>query len=60
MEGVDGMIEYHTQDDGSLMLDENGEPIPKTICICAAREPMECVCGAWDDVDLDTWYGDDY
>lgn len=52
------MTEYHTQYDGSLILDENGEPIPKTVCICAAWEPSECCCGAWDDVDSDSWYGE--
>ena len=26
-------------------------------CYCAAREPFECCCGGWDDVDLDEWYG---
>ena len=26
-------------------------------CYCAAREPCECCCGGWDDVDLDEWYG---
>jgi hypothetical protein len=29
-------------------------------CICFAREPFECSCGGWDDVDIDQWYGDDY
>jgi len=28
-------------------------------CQCCAYEPFECICGAWDDVDLDDWYGDD-
>lgn len=28
-------------------------------CYCSAREPMECCCGGWDDVDLDEWYGDE-
>lgn len=28
-------------------------------CVCAAREPFECCCGGFDDVDLDEWYGDD-
>ena len=27
-------------------------------CICEAREPMECDCGGWDDVDIEQWYGD--
>lgn len=25
-------------------------------CQCCAYEPLECICGAWDDVDLDEWY----
>ena len=60
-------VEFHTQpvfdDDGNkigteLVLDEDGEPIPMTTCICHAYEPNECVCGAWDDVDPATWYDD--
>lgn len=47
---------YHTDDEGNILYDENDEPIPLTICICAAREPNECICGAWDDVD--DWYED--
>ena len=50
--------DYHLNDDGSLILDEQGNPIPLTICLCAAREPYECVCGAWDDVDPNEWYRD--
>ena len=29
-------------------------------CCCEAREPFECSCGGWDDVDLDDWYGRGY
>lgn len=25
-------------------------------CQCCAYEPSECVCGAWDDIDLNEWY----
>lgn len=25
-------------------------------CYCAAYEPRECICGAWDDFDYDEWY----
>ena len=28
-------------------------------CYCAAREPFECCCNGWSDVDLDEWYLDD-
>lgn len=28
-------------------------------CICFAREPLECGCDGWSDVDLDEWYGDE-
>lgn len=38
------------------LLDENDQPIPRTICLCAARSPNECCCGAWDDVDLDDYW----
>lgn len=30
-----------------------------TECQCCAYEPFECICGAWDDVDIDEWYRDD-
>lgn len=52
-------IEYHTRDyydeEGNivrteLILDCDGEPIPKSVCLCHAYEPNECCCGAWDDV----------
>lgn len=28
-------------------------------CVCAAREPLECSCGGWSDVELNAWYGED-
>jgi hypothetical protein len=39
--------EYHTYDEGSLILDEDNNPIESHICICAAWEESECCCGAW-------------
>ena len=27
-------------------------------CTCFAREPGECACGAWDDVDPALWDDD--
>lgn len=45
------MTEYHKDEDGNYLLDSDNEPIPKTICICFAHSPSECVCGAWDGVD---------
>lgn len=47
--------EYHIDDDGNLILDELGRPIPSTVCLCHAHEPSECMCGAWDDIAYD-WY----
>jgi hypothetical protein len=52
-------MEFHTDLDGNLILDEDGNPVEKSICICGAWEPTECACGAWDDVNLDEWYKDD-
>lgn len=56
-------VEYHAQytawdeaaedwdlSSAQLILDENANPIPATVCLCSAYEPSECVCGAWDDV----------
>jgi len=66
---IDGVYYHSTEiyDDNyenvigeELVLDEQGEPIPSTICICAAHEPNECCCGAWDDVDPVEWYSDEY
>ena len=50
-------MDYHTDLDGNLILDEDGNPIDSAVCICAAWNPFECVCGAWDDVT--DWYDDD-
>ena len=33
-----------------LVLAEDGEPIPKPVCICAAHNDSECCCGAWSGV----------
>jgi hypothetical protein len=64
---VDG-VWYHASEvweDGKptgvlgLVRDEDDHPIPATQCICYAYEPAECVCGAWDDVDMDWWYDED-
>lgn len=43
---------YHTDpnldEENSPLLDENGDPIPKYVCLCCAHSSYECVCGAWD------------
>lgn len=39
-------ISYHA-DDGEILLDEDGDPIPSYICICFAHSDNECGCGAW-------------
>jgi hypothetical protein len=44
---IEGKL-YHTNYDGSLILDENNEPIEAHICLCAAHDSSECCCGAWD------------
>lgn len=40
-------VSYHADNDGELLLDEDGDPIPSHICICFAHSDNECVCGAW-------------
>ena len=55
--------------EGSIIFEEGEPPEPCDLCegtghiedgcYCAAREPFECCCGGWDDVDLDEWYGDE-
>ena len=44
---------YHKDSEGKYILDENGDKISTSICLCYARCPSECVCGAWDDVEDD-------
>lgn len=55
---------FHTRDiyseDGvsvgsELILDENGLPIPLSICLCFAHEPGECCCNttSWDNYRYD-------
>jgi hypothetical protein len=50
-------MDYHADSDGNLILDEDGNPIDSKVCICAAWNPYECVCGACDNVE--DWCGDD-
>jgi len=41
---------YHKDYDGELILDEDGEPIPLTFCICAAHNEFDCCCDCpWGD-----------
>lgn len=52
---IDGK-KFHADDDGVVILDEYGEPIPAHICLCFAHCPSECVCGAWSiPYDDDDW-----
>lgn len=39
---------HHLDTAGNPILDENGNPIPSSACICAAWSAAECCCGAWD------------
>lgn len=41
--------------DWEYIYDENGERIPLSECICAAREPSECgcSCNSWEPDNLD-------
>ena len=39
----------------ALITGGDGEPIPKTVCICAAHCDSECCCGAWSGA-----YDEDY
>ena len=52
-------VEY-LDDDTRVVTDEDchichGTGEVKDYCFCAAFEPNECMCGAWDDV-RDIWY----
>lgn len=42
-----------------LILEEDGEPIPKSICICAAHADDTCICGSWDG-DYDEYFTEEY
>lgn len=44
---IDGK-NYHADDDGNILLDEDGDSIPSYVCICFAHSAIECSCGAWD------------
>ena len=60
IDGVDCHARTTDEDDAILELiidPDTNLPIPKTICLCAARSPSECCCGAWDDV-VDSDWGD--
>ena len=48
VEGFDGepVVEYM-----ELITDCNGDPYPKSVCICAAHNGSECCCGAYDNRD---------
>ena len=60
---IDGNL-YHAQEfydeegenvvDTILILDEDGEMIPASICLCHAYEPSECVCAttSWGKLEL--------
>ena len=39
---------YHLDDEYNLLIDKDGLPTPKYVCLCAARSVYECACGAWD------------
>ena len=43
------MEDYHKDSDGDFLLDEDGDPIPLSVCICHAYEASECCC------DCDSW-----
>jgi len=38
---------YHVDDEGVLLLDENGQWIDNDVCLCFAHSASECCCGAW-------------
>ncbi len=52
-----GEKEYHADEEGIAITDpDTFEPIESYICICAAREPAECCCGAWErPIPDDSW-----
>lgn len=45
---IDGVI-YHEELDGSglPLKDQYDQPIEAGVCICHAKEAIECVCGTW-------------
>lgn len=70
---IDGQL-YHAQDiydeegenviDSIPILDEGGEMIPVSVCLCYAYEPGECCCGTtawegWEYDDEDYWRNND-
>ena len=70
---IDGQL-YHAQDiydeesenivDTVPLVDENGNMIPASYCLCYAHEPSECVCATtawegWRYDDEDYWRNND-
>lgn len=51
-----GKIIYEDEEEDCLTC--NGTGKVEDGCHCYAREPFECCCGGWDDVDIDEWYGE--
>ena len=67
---IDGQL-YHAQDiydeydenviDTVPFVDEDGELIPASVCLCHAYEPGECCCAttAWENWKYDEDYWED-
>ena len=49
-EVFDDLIDKAKETFLEVVEDENGNPIPKTICLCSAYNEFECVCGAWSGI----------
>ena len=52
--GIFYHYDHYDDYDDEFILDENGDKIPTTICLCAAHEPSECCCACdWSDYRYD-------
>lgn len=55
IEEAEDQIAYEA---GEYILDEQGNKIPSSVCLCFARYPTECCCGctSWTEDDYDDYY----
>ena len=56
-EEYEGVFYHYDDYYNKFILDEHGDKIPTTICLCNAYEPGECCCACdWSDYRYDEDY----
>jgi hypothetical protein len=56
-EPMDDAAELAAYESGEYILDEQGNKIPSTACLCFAKYSTECCCGctSWTEDDYEDW-----